>query len=68
MNMHPAKALETAVFSLVDAIDNGETTIRNTNITVKHKLGWYWIIENGTKGKPVNRINAINTLKQLLSA
>lgn len=66
MNTHPAVALQTAVFSLVDAIDNGETTIRNTNITIKHKSGWYWIIENGVKGKPVNRIAAINTLKRLL--
>lgn len=67
MNMHPAKALETAVFSLVDAIDNGETTIRNTNITIRHKLGWYWISEDGTKGKPVNRNRAIDIIEQLLS-
>lgn len=63
--MHPAKALQTAVFAISHATHISES-IRGTDITVLWKHGHYMIQNGATLYKRFDRNEAIETLQQLL--
>lgn len=63
--MHPAKALQTAVFAVSNAT-YVPANIRNTDITVGLKFGRYLINNAGAEYVRYDRNEAIDTIKQLL--
>lgn len=67
MKMHPAKALETAVFALASLSSGSTVNIRNTDITVTMKGSWYYVQNGSTQYSPRNRNNAIDTIEEILS-
>ncbi len=65
--MHPAKALQTAVFTLADVTYANTVNIRNTDIVVSMKFGRYIINDAGTEWRHLDRTAAIEKLKSLLT-
>jgi len=64
--MHPAKALETAVFTLAAVRNADSVNIRNTDIVVGIKSGLYWVNDAGKEYRHLGRHAAIDLLEQLL--
>lgn len=67
MKIHPAKALETAVFTLASLSAGSTVNIRHTDITVTMKGSWYYIQNGSTQYSARNRMNAIDTIEQILT-
>lgn len=65
--MHKAKALQTAVFTLVDVTPNSPVTIHNTDITVGVKSGNYWVKHDGKEVKFLDRDRAIALIQRILA-
>ena len=66
--MHPAKALQTAVFAVTEAHCLNSAHIRGTDITVRMSGASWYIVENGsTMYTRRNRQQAIDTIKQILT-
>jgi hypothetical protein len=63
--MHPAKALQTAVFA-IGQVTYTPANIRHTDITVYLKFGNYFINNAGTQYRFFDRNDAISKLQQLL--
>lgn len=66
--MHPAKALATAVHTLVNVTYANPVNIRHTDIVVSLKYGNYFVNDAGTQYRCWGREEAIEKIQQLLTA